>query len=280
MKKLLTVLFATQVLTGLTARETSVNAAVTVDWEDAAILIQAEVDFSSLDTSLPSARSKARELIADELPAFIQRAMYPLPYDSGSLVRDEVLTNSKRLGALEDFSATAENISFTMDTSLSTMKGEFRLSMFPGLYSIFVDHVHAYAPERLLSFVPTTTFTGIVIYAKGNLPVHGEEQDAPLSPGLFPKIYDENMNLVFEARMMPPEYLTGWGPVKFTASENLTNFRGRIGDVPLITMAHAVFGTNRTDIVISEEAAGKILYSKENIELLQEGRILVICDLR
>lgn len=280
MKILFALFLLTQLLPDIKAQESPVSADVKVDWEQSIIRVQTSVSFSSIKTALPSARSEAVEIMEKRLPEIIQRALYPLPYDSQSLVEHKVLENSGKLNSLENYAATANTHTYHMDPSLTFIEGEFLLPFFPGLYSIFVDHVNAYKPEKILSFVPTTGFSGIVIYAKGKLKVHGENGEDVLSPGLFPKIFDENMNLVAEYRMMLPESLKRWGPVRYTSSERLSSFRERIGDAPLITMAYAVFGKHRTDLIIPSEAAEKILYSDANIKLLQEGRILIVCDIR
>jgi hypothetical protein len=273
-------LFLSQLIPGIRAQESPVSADVEVDWEQSVIRVQTSVSFSSIKTTLPSARSEAVEMIEDRLPGFIRQALYSLPYDSQTLIEDNVLENSGKLNSLDSYATAANTHSYHVNPSLTYIKGEFLLPFFPGLYSIFVDHENAYKPEKILSFVPTTSFSGIVIYAKGKLKVHGEDGDDVLSPSLFPKIFDENMDLVAEYRMMLPESLKRWGPVQYTSSERLSSFRERIGDTPLITMAYAVFGKHRTDLIISSEAAEKILYSDTNIELLQEGRILIICDIR
>jgi hypothetical protein len=52
----------------------------------------------------------------------------------------------------------------------------------------------------------------------------------------------------------------------------------RTGLHPLKTVARAVFGTRNTDIVIPTEAVKQILSIPENIEILKEGRILVVYE--
>ena len=280
MKIIFALLILSQLLPYLKAQESPVSADVRVDWEQSVIRVQTSVSFSSIKTALPSARSEAVEIMEDRLPGIIQQALYPLPYDSQFLIEDKLLENSGKLNSLENYAAAANTHTYHMDPSLTFIEGKFLLPFFPGLYSIFVDHENAYKPEKILSFVPTTSFSGIVIYAKGKLKVHGENGDDVLSPCLFPKIYDENMDLVAERGMMLPESLKRWGPVQYTSAERLSSFRERIGDAPLVTMAYGIFGKHRTDLIISSEAADKILYSDANIKLLQEGRILIVCDIR
>lgn len=55
-------------------------------------------------------------------------------------------------------------------------------------------------------------------------------------------------------------------------------YRDRIGANPLRVIARGVFGQNRTDPIISLSDSAQILSRPENLKLLQEGRIVIICD--
>ena len=44
-------------------------------------------------------------------------------------------------------------------------------------------------------------------------------------------------------------------------------------------MAKGIFGENYTDVIIPVDSARKILYSNQNIELLKDGKIIIICNL-
>jgi hypothetical protein len=166
-----------------------------------------------------------------------------------------------------------------LDRSLSQYVVHHIVRLFPDLASLFLSHQEGYEPPRVLEWVPTIRFTGLVIYAKGEYPVHGEGRMDRLQPALFPRLYDERTNLILEKEMMEPAAVLAHGLLAYTDGLDESPFRRRIGANPLRTVAAGLFGDYRTDILIPSDAARKLLVLPENRRILTEGRILVICDL-
>ena len=52
----------------------------------------------------------------------------------------------------------------------------------------------------------------------------------------------------------------------------------RAGDSPLRVIASAIFGSNRTNAVISADDALKILGSPANRELARQGKVVFVID--
>jgi hypothetical protein len=50
----------------------------------------------------------------------------------------------------------------------------------------------------------------------------------------------------------------------------------RAGVLPLRLVARAVFGTRRTDVVISMDGARQLLALQDNIDLLREGHVVIL----
>ncbi len=127
-----------------------------------------------------------------------------------------------------------------------------------------------------MGYVATREFSGVVIYAAEPLPSVGLSKDMSAAPALFPRIFDEDMNLVLDRTMCRPEALAEWGMVGYTDTIDENEILVRTGQHPLRIAARAVFGIYSTDLVISNEAANRILTLAANIELLKDGKILVI----
>ncbi len=250
-----------------------------VDWQKNEITIDASVDVSGLGVMLPDARAKAEELIRKDRSTMIDRTLFPIQADSFHTVGDLAASSPKVLTALQNLIQPTNEQYAKMSKDLSSVTVQYQLPIFPNLGSIFVNQVKANPPAPLLSYVPTTKFSGIVIYAKGSLPVHGENRSSELVPSLFPKILDENMDVLASADTVAPAALKSHGIAAFSNSTNEKPFTARIGLVPFRTVAVELFGKHATDIVISNQAADRLLASPENIKLLTEGRILIIADL-
>ena len=147
-----------------------------------------------------------------------------------------------------------------------------------GLIAPFVQHERPYPIRRLLGFVPSRTFTGLVIYARGELPWHGKQAGERAKPALLPRLLDENTEPVLTPEMCDPKFLLLWGPAAYSFSDDETPYRERIGELPLRTMARGVFGRNATDLLLPNEAVRQLLTRESNRRLLREARILIILD--
>ena len=62
----------------------------------------------------------------------------------------------------------------------------------------------------------------------------------------------------------------------YTYSYDLTKIGERIGMYPLRTMAYKVYGKNRTDLILPDEAVKKLISSEHNRDLLRQGRVVII----
>lgn len=250
-----------------------------VDWPKNRVTIDATVNVSSLGAMVPDARSKAEQKIGNDRSTMIEKSIFPIIADSYHTVGDLAGSSPRIMTALQNLITPADRQYAKLSSDLSQVTVQYRLPIFPNLGEIFVNQVKANPPSPLLSYVPTTKFSGIVIYAKGKLPVHGENKSAELVPSLFPKIWDQNMDLIASADTIDPSVLRAKGMVAFTDNTDEKPFTARVGLVPFRTVAMGVFGKHSTDIIISNEAADTILASPANIQLLTEGRILIIADL-
>ena len=119
-------------------------------------------------------------------------------------------------------------------------------------------------------------FTGLIIYIPKTLPLYGKEVNGELTKVLFPRIYDEDMNLILDYSMVSPEYMKKWGMVIYGNSFDENIYQSRIGITPLRIVARSIYGKNNCDIIISKEEADKIIGTNENLKIISQSRILVI----
>ena len=114
-------------------------------------------------------------------------------------------------------------------------------------------HSRPTAIRRLLGYVPSRTYTGLLIYAKGKLPAVGTSAEQSFEPSLFPRIFDEQMNLVLDRRMVNPSDLAKWGMASFTTSLDENAITARIGLAPLRVAARAVFSVIKSSRIFRHE---------------------------
>lgn len=257
----------------------AVDFSHTLDWERGELRIEAEVRLADTDLILPAARQKAEELVEGGLLFAFNEAIADLTVDSLSSVGE---LTGEETGLIEGINRLSREYGRTfsrISPDLTSFSLTYTYKLFPDIVSLFIKHENPYRPPRVLEYVPTTEFTGIVIYAKGSLPIHGERNRGTLIPCLFPTVFDGEMKEIYEKGMVAPETLEKWGMAAYSETFEENRYLERIGRSPLRILAQGIFGVNSTDLIIPVEAANRILYNPNNRRLLEEGRILIICDL-
>jgi hypothetical protein len=264
-------------LAAQSAQDPAISLRGQIDWSSHQAAIGLSLDGRSAALSLPAARSQAEAIIQKRMPALLREALFPILVDSRNSIGDAVssgLLPAESLTALAE-AAVQERSRFSDD--FSAFSADYRISLISAAAPL-VRHSRAAQPERPLAYAPTRAYSGIVIFAQGPLPVHGESVSSSLRPCLFPKVWDDAMTLVLERNMVEPEAIASWGMVGYADEEPLPERDARVGGLPLRIMARAVFGSKRTDVVISGEDALKILTLDANRALLAQGRVVIVLD--
>ena len=257
----------------------AVDFSHTLDWETGELRIEAEVRLADTDLILPAARQKAEELVEGGLLFAFNEAIAELTVDSLSTVGELTGEEPELIEGINRLSRSYTRTFSRISPDLTSFSLTYTYRLFPDIISLFIKHETPYRPPRVLEYVPTSEFTGIVIYAKGNLPVHGERKNEILRPCLFPTLFDEEMKEIYEKGMVSPETLERRGMAAYTDTLDESPYYERIGESPLRILTRGIFGTNYTDLIIPAEAANRILYEPGNRRLLEEGRVLIVCDL-
>jgi outer membrane protein OmpA-like peptidoglycan-associated protein len=148
----------------------------------------------------------------------------------------------------------------------------------PEIGALLIRHTASYAPVRPIETVSSRAYTGIIIDARGKLPVQGEFITETGVPCIFPKVWDDTMTLLYERNMMNPDAAKFRGIVTYAWSDDESLYADRIGNDPLRISARKIYGINRTDPVISRNDALKILSVEQNMNLLTQGKIVILLD--
>ncbi len=265
------------------AQHTEDTVTKSVDWSTATLFVTVERSTEAAGARGPAAISRTQRAIRNDAPGILLSVLSDVPFDSrhsvGSLLedREELITALERAaakGTVVDARATADLRSATVT---------FRLDLYPDLGAEFISHRRPVAIPPELGWVPHGEHTGILIYAADVLPIFGTSQSTQVEPTLFPGIYytagPENLLYrLSEAEHVDPVQLASDGPGAYTADVQATGLGHRIGSDPLRILAIGAFGTNPTDIVISESDARIIQASEHNRRLLQQGRLAIVLD--
>jgi len=255
-----------------------------VEWD--ALRINAAVSFNlaKAGLKLPSGRIQGESLLKLNYLHLIEPCILDLQVDSTTTIAD--LVNSGEFTFLEvEAIANRANLS---PPALSPDMKNITTSVtipFSVISSALLRHSRSSYILRTLTPVSTARYTGIIVIALDELPVYGMKSTAMPVPCLFPKIWDSDMNLIYERNMLEPEF--DGTMVRYSSAQNIfqknpsglsEDLQKTVGDRPLRIFARGVFGIKPTDLIIEKSDALVIISSEENRRLLSQGKVVFIFD--
>lgn len=255
----------------------SICAKSCVDWTTKIFTSQIELDVTDTDMKLPSGRNSAESLIRIKTPGLVKNPLLSLYVDNSSYLADRVLDesismeevtkiieNGRQTPAL--YSSDGNGVNTVKKIDINTISREL------------IKHKFPYIPDEPIEIVSSRPYTGIIIDARGSIPVHGEYVKSETYPCFFPTIWDEDMNIIYEKNIADREISKQKGLVKYDWQDDFSAYEDRIGLDPLYIRAYKVFGRNRTDPIIRKNDALKILTVKKNRDLLMQGKVVILLD--
>jgi hypothetical protein len=263
--------------------QAKIGIAGAVEWDKMEINATVSLDLASAGIKLPTGRIQGETLIASEYPRLIRPDLLQLQVDSSATVADLVERGEWSLPELEHLALQARIIPPALSQDFSSLSASYTLSI-AGLSSTLLRHTRLAEIPRTLNPVSAPAYTGIIIIASEKQPIHGMKSAASLRPCLFPKIWDTEMNLIFERNMLNPKagamvsYFPQGAIFAARPSGLSPEIAAIVGERPLRIFARGVFGTQPTDPIISREDALLIISTEGNRKLLREGRVAIILD--
>ncbi|MGP1437874.1 MAG: OmpA family protein [Treponema sp.] len=247
------------------------------DWTSGRIDSRITLDVEKMGLSLPSAKTTSYQLIKRYMPSVLKNAYLSIVMDSSHRLGDYLARGEIDLSDLNVIMDSGKEKSpiFSQDLSDVIL---FHSVATNDIAKFFVKHEVSRLPfGRAVSSIGKS-YTGILIDARGKLPIHGEYVNDQLTPCIFPKIWDTNMDLLYEKNMVSPETLMKQNIVVYSDTLDESSYADIIGVEPLRIIARGIFGQNRTDPIISTQDSAKLLSREENLRLLEEGRVVILCD--
>ena len=216
-------------------------------------------------------------VVEKQIPALIKDQLLSINVSSDKQLGDMVLDGSITLEQITDLIDAGKKSTGIFTGGTLTMKTVHTLNL-KEISAILIKHHFPYKNPKPIETVASRAYTGIIIDARGKLQVHGEFVEDKTEPSFFPKIWDKDMNLIYERNMAEPENVEKNGLVRYDWRDDESFYQDRTGRDPLRIQAREVYGEIRTDPVISREDALKILTVPENLELLKNGKVVILLD--
>jgi hypothetical protein len=255
-----------------------------LEWDKRELNAQVTLDLASAGIRLPAGRGQAEEILAAEYPGLLRPFVLSIPADSSGTIGDLVDRGVFSLRKTGDIIAASRKVPPALSADLRFLSAGYTVAI-DAVSAAFVEHHRPAEPPRTLNPVPSASYTGIIIIAGEALPVHGRRTSAVLLPCLFPKIWDTDMNLIYERNHTDPRISLQNAIVRYEREENIfrptpsglsEELESLVGPRPLRIIARGVFGIRPTDPIIDREDALTIISSENNRRLLREGRVALI----
>jgi hypothetical protein len=258
----------------------------TVEWETMEIKASVALHLASAGIRLPTGRAQAEELISTEYPRLIRPSLLSIPVDSSSTLEDLVDRGEFTLQQAGNIALGAQRIPPALSIDMTSLTASYSIDL-TRIGAALIRHSRPMDMIRPLRPLPAASYTGIIILAGDPLPVHGRNTGSLVLPCLFPKIWDTDMNLLYERNMLYTEtarnrsmvrYVTESSVFRPTPSGLSPELSALVGNNPLRIIARGVYGIRPTDPIIDREDALIILSSPENLELLREGKVALMLN--
>lgn len=255
----------------------SVSSESTVDWTTRTFTSTLNLDMKQANLSFPTGKNTATNRMNSQLPLLIKDPLLSLKVDSSYTLNDMIVNDLLPFDSIASIieTGTKSPAIFSQTGLALNMNHQMNLA---NIGILMIKHRYPYSPKEPIQQVASRKYTGIIIDARGSLPVQGEFIQDQVDPCFFPTVWDDDMNLLYEKNMTNAAIAQKEGIVHYDYSDDESRYQDRIGNDPLRIRARKVYGVNRTDPIISRNDALKILSIPENIQLLNEGRVVILLD--
>jgi hypothetical protein len=266
----------------LPALETDIDGAL--EWDKMEISASVSLNLTSAGIKLPAGRLRGEAIVEGEYLRLLRPAILSLPVDSSSTLGDLITRGEYSLAEAENIALGARVVTPSLSPDLSTMFSHYFLSL-AGLSEQLIRRGRPAEVPRALAPGIVPSYTGIIIIAVDELPVHGTNRKARPLPCLFPKIWDTDMNLIYERSMFDPALHTSmirYAPESAIFRPTPSGLTGEItalaGSNPLRILARGIFGERPVDYIIDRADSLTIISSEANRRLLSEGRVVIVLE--
>ena len=248
-----------------------------VDWSKNALVSDVTLDVVKAGIPMPSGKAVSLNRIQMELPVLVKDPLLALYADDTNTIGDLVLDGKLTLDALTRIIDNSKKTPPYFVNASNNLKTTHTIDL-KQIGSLLVKHNTPYVQEKPIDRIASRAYSGIVIDARGLLPVHGEHVKSKVSPCLFPKIWNKDMTLVYERNMVASNVAKTKGIVDYMKGQGSNKKTERAGNDPLWITAREVYGVNRCDPVISYEDYLRITTVPQNLELLKQGKVVILLD--
>jgi len=248
------------------------------DWEKGVFTLTLT---TPLPTDTDATPPKRRYLAEQEAQRHVQeefvRRAGALPVASGTTLAEVMAADPAVEAGVAQLGESLKFVSSRVDEGYSTLEMVWSAALWSGLVPLLTEAAEPNPVPMVATWAPSRDFSGLVIFAMGDLDWMGTGLKAAWQPSVSFRLLNPRGEVVFEPSMSNQEFSTKWGQAGFSLGLfNEDRWRDRIGFDPLRIVARGVWGARPGDLVLSESDWQRLLSREANRRLLAEGRVLVL----
>jgi hypothetical protein len=253
----------------------------TLDWERMRIDTEVSVSLATAGIRPPSGRTQAEEMLSSHYFDKARSVINSIRLDSSTVIGDLVVSGEIPDSMIETLALQAKRQFPKYSLDFETISCAYTIDL-KDIGAALSRHEQSVRAPHIISPPRAADYSGIIIIAQNELPIHGRKGTAKLVPCLFPKIWDTDMNLIHDSGSNNG---AAFSAALYTSEDRIfedspsglgKDLQKVVGDKPLRVIARGVFGINPTDAVIDRADALVILSSEVNKRILRDGRIAFI----
>lgn len=248
-----------------------------VNWAKNTFSSDVSLNVEKAGIPMPSGKSTSVKRVEMELPVLVKDPLLSIYVDNSKTLNDLVLDGTLTLESITRIIDQSQKTPAVFASGGGTLLTKHTINL-NDISSSLVKHSNAYTQSQPIESISSRAYSGIVLDARGMLPIQGEFTESLVYPCLFPKIWSEDMDLIYEKNMVNPQTACKEGIVHYSSSEFIESYEGRVGKDPLWITVKKVYGINRCDPVISKEDYLRIASVKQNLDLLRQGKVVILLD--
>jgi|SRR5574344_830842 outer membrane protein OmpA-like peptidoglycan-associated protein len=248
-----------------------------INWTKDTFSSEINLNVQKAGIPLPSGKSAAINRIQMDLPVLIKDPLLSIYVDDTRTIGDLVVEGSMTLDEITRIIAAGKQTPAYFAENGIDLQTKHLIKL-QDLGAPLVKHTTPYTLKTPIEHIASRAYTGIIIDARGSLPIHGEFTTSEVSPCLFPCIYNEDMDLIYERNMVDPSIAKKNAIVYYGSDDRKETYISRVGKDPLWITAKKVYGVNRCDPVISHDDYLRIATVPENLKLLAQGKVVILLD--
>lgn len=248
------------------------------DWEAGTFTLTLKTKLPTDTEATPPKRRFLAEQEAERVVGqeFVRQAGR-VPVASGKTLAEAMAEDPSVEAGVIQLGERLTFVSSRVDEDYTVLEMVWSVGLWDGLAPVLAEPGEPNAVPTLVKWAPSRDFSGLVIFAMGDLPWKGTGLKAPWEPSLSFRLLNPQGEIVFDPSMADPEFAMKWGQAGTSLGRfNEERWRDRIGFDPLRIVARGVWGARPGDLILADSDWDRLLSRDANRRLLAEGRVLVL----